>query len=471
VLVHALDAEAEALGLRVGQNVTDARAAIPHLAVIEADLDADAALLASIADWADRYTPLVGFAPPDGLLLDITGCAHLFGGEAGLLADLLGRLRGLGIEPCAAIADTAGAAAALARFGDGHTIVPPGGARAAVAPLPLAALRLEAPLVAALARTGLKRVGDLLGMPRAPLAARFGKILLTRLDQALGLMDEAISPRLPLPALLAERRFAEPIAGLDDVLAATQSLAATLGDSLARRGEGARLMELALFRVDGAVSRARVGTGRPLRDPALMASLFAERLGRMGDDLDAGFGWDLVRLSVVESAPEDARQIDLAGRAAAEADIAELVDRLGARLGLGAVGRLVARDTHRPEAAAAVRPAAAPLAPAHPWLDIDPEDGPIARPLRLFPVPEAVEAVAEVPDGPPVRFRWRRTLYAVARAEGPERIAAEWWRSDEPTRDYYRVEDETGRRFWIFRAGLFGLELAEPRWFVHGLFA
>jgi protein ImuB len=319
-----------------------------------------------------------------------------------------------------------------------------------------------------LERVGLKRIGQIIGAPRAPLAARFGAGLIERLDQALGVDGEAISPRRAMPALLAERRFAEPISRVDDVAATVASLAGTLAQRLEERGAGGRGFELALYRVDGVVARTAIGTGRPLRTPRLIAELFAEKFALLGDELDVGFGFELVRLSVLaidEAAPV---QIDLAGETDSEADLDRLIDRIGVRLGLDRIVRMGARESHVPERSA-VAIAAADGSAAAVW-PAPTEDEPIDRPLRLFARAEPVEAIAEIPDGPPLRFRWRRALYEVTRAEGPERIAAEWWREDGFTRDYYRVEDRAGHRFWLYREGLYERETAAPRWFLQGLF-
>jgi protein ImuB len=477
----ALDETAARLNLTCGMALADARAMIPALDVVEEHPGADAALLAGIADWAERYTPLVALDPPHGLMLDITGAAHLFGGEAALVADLAGRLKAQGFLARAAIADTPGAASAIARFAP-LTVVAEGGAAGVLKPLPLAALRLDPETVFALDRVGLKRIGQILDAPRAPLAARFGRGLLRRLDQALGLEEEAISPRRFTPALIAERRFAEPISREEDIAATLASLAAGLAESLERRGEGARILELALFRVDGAISRTVVGTSRPVRAPKLVLELFREKFAGLAEEIDAGFGFDMVRLAVVAAAAAEPSQIDLAGNAFAEADLDQLIDRIGARLGPARVTRIAERESHIPERAAVLQRTDDGGQRAEESADPGflssavrpPSSGsPLDRPLRLFDKPEPVEAIAEVPDGPPVRFRWRRAIYRVARAEGPERIATEWWRdgADELTRDYFRVEDFSGHRFWLFREGLFGRETTAPRWYLHGVFA
>lgn len=476
----ALDEEAVRLGLEPGQPLADARAMIPSLDAVDEDKAADAALLSAVADWAERYTPLVAL-DTDGLMLDVTGCAHLFGGEEAMAADLLARLEAQGFAARAAIAGSPGAASAAARF-TACTIVSPEETPAMLAALPLAALRLDMETVSALDRVGLKRIGQILDAPRGPLAARFGSLLLRRLDQALGHEEEAIGPRRPVAALIAERRFAEPIFLQEDIAATLASLAATLAASLEQRGEGARAYELALFRVDGAVRRVAVGASRPVREPGLVLDLFREKFAGLAEEIDAGFGFDMIRLSVPVTAEAGPAQVDLAGDATGEADLCRLIDRIGARLGPERVSRIAHGDSHIPERAevrsdvadqaGTVAAGAWSHGPAHAGGGATADgDGLLDRPLRLFARPEPVEATAAIPDGPPLHFRWRRALYRVARAEGPERIAPEWWRdADALTRDYFRVEDLSGHRFWLFREGLYGRETIAPRWYLHGVF-
>jgi protein ImuB len=520
---------AQRLGLRTNMPLADARAMHPGLAVAPADEAADRQTLENIADWCDRYTPLVGLDLPDGLMLDITGCAHLFGGEAALGRDLLARLAAQGFHARAAVADTAGCAWGLAHYGEA-ALVPPQRMRSALIPLPAAALRLAPETVAALAEVGLKAVGDLLDLPRAPLAARFGENLVRRIDQALGREDEPITPRLPLPSYVAEQRFADPIGLERDVLGTIARLATRLGAAMERREEGARLLQAALFRTDNKVYRIEVGTGAPLRDVNRIVRLFADRLAAIGDACDPGFGYDMVRLAALVTERSASVQAALAGDVLAnDAELWHLIDRLGARFGPRRVTRLVPQDTHIPEFAVAALPASraaasipspavprippplagegregerglssrtervkfqrapSPPSPASgrgspmPYdLEAAPRSAPDfqdslapSRPVRLFARPEPVEAVAEVPDGPPARFRWRRVLHEVVVAEGPERIAMEWWRDDTGqalTRDYFRLECRDGLRAWLYREGLFGRETAQPRWFLHGLF-
>jgi protein ImuB len=472
--LSAVNDAAAALGLRAGMPLADVRAMYPKIAVADADDTADLTLLEAVADWCDRYTPLVALDPPDGLMLDVTGCAHLFGGEAALAADLARRLGQRGIQTRVAVADTVGCAWAVARFGK-SIIVPTDETANAVTPLPLAALRLSPRTLEALLQVGLKRIADVLDRPRAPLAARFGAQFVRRIDQALGRDDEPITPRLPVPAALAEQRFAEPIALERDVLGTIERLAGKLGALLERRGEGARLLQAALFRTDGRVFRIEAGTSEPLREAARIRHLFADRLGAIGDAVDPGFGYDMLRLAALVTERCAPAQTGLAAPDHA-AELAHLVDRLGARFGLRRVTRLVPQDTHIPEFAVAAMPAhmgALAYPPPANRRGEQQESLAPARPIRLMTRPEPVEAMAEVPDGPPVRFRWRQVLHEVAHAEGPERIAMEWWRDAENralTRDYFRVESREGVRVWLYREGLF--RSGEPtRWFLHGVFA
>jgi protein ImuB len=468
----AVNDAAERLGLSAGMALADARAMHPHLAVVDADPEADARLLEAVADWCDRYTPLVGIDPPDGLVLDVTGCVHLFGGEVALAGDIVRRLGARGLQARIAIADTVGCAWAVAHYGT-SSIVPLGGMRDALVPLPPSALRLAPGIADALGQSGIKRIADAVPMPRAALAARFGTNFVRRIDQALGREDEPITPRLPLPSYMVEQPFAEPIALERDVLGTLARLAGRLGTMLEQRGEGARVLQAALFRTDGKVYRIRLGTSAPLREAAAMTRLFADRLATAGDACDPGFGFDLVRLSALAAERCDPVQSGFA-TADKAVELTHLIDRLGARFGLRHVTVAVPQDTHIPEFAVAAVPAHAgalrsTLAPQ----PADDDSLAPARPIRLFDKPEPVEVIAEVPDGPPARFRWRHVLYEIAAAEGPERIAMEWWRDEQGrslTRDYFRAESREGVRVWLFRDGLYGRETARPRWFVHGLF-
>jgi protein ImuB len=468
----AVDADAARQGLRPGMALADARAMIPSLAVHDADARADAMLLEHVADWCERYSPLVALDSPDGLLIDATGVAHLFSGERGMQEEVRGAIAAQGFAAQLAFAGTAAAASALAHHADGSIAVPGQDAKS-VAPLPVHALAAD-PLVAhGLRRAGLKTIGQVAQRSRAELAARFGQDFVTLLDRTLGKAAHPISPRTPLPDVMAERRFFEPVIS-DDVVASTfLSLAQSLRDVLEKRGLGARRLAAAFFRADGQMRRIAVETARPTREPAVIARLFRERLASLADPLDAGFGFDLIRLSASLTEPLTTKVEGFDTRETERKDIAFLIDRLAARFGSTRILRFHPQDTHIPEAAAVAVPAQRFVADKTAWTRLRvPNEAPL-RPLRLFEKPESIDVVAEVPDGPPVRFRWRRALHAVVHAEGPERIAMEWWRTEEekPTRDYFRIEDDQGRRFWLYRAGLYGRETDSPRWFMHGVFA
>ncbi|THV11858.1 DNA polymerase Y family protein [Rhizobium rhizophilum] len=473
--ITALDETAETFGLRVGQGLAEARAICASLDVIEADPAADRALLDAVADWCDRYTPLVALDGDDGLMLDITGCAHLFGGEDRLVEDVDRRLTAFGFAVHIAVGPTPGLARACSRFG-GPRCIAASEATAALAPLPVAALRLEPQTVMDLARVGLKTVSELLAAPRPPITRRFGQAPMLRLDQALGREGEPISPRRHLPLLSAERRLAEPIMTEDQVLDLAGRLAGGLKTSLEARGEGGRLFELLVFRVDGRVFRIEVGASAPLRDTARIRALFEERLSVLHDDLDAGFGFELVRLNVLLSETYDARQPELVGEEDNREDLTRFLDQISARLGERALRLPVPLASHWPERATMHAPATDALkALDRPAARTDVVARPVRglRPLRLLDRPEEVEVMSAVPDGPPASFRWRRVQRRILRAEGPERLAPEWWvdGEDAPPRDYFRIEDTDGQRFWLYRQGLYERRTVTPTWFLQGFFA
>ncbi len=413
-------------------------------------------------------------------MLDISGVAHLFGGEAGLVADGRARLHAQGITALAGVADNPRAAWALARF-SAEKIAPETLSEKAFAKLfhdlPLAALGLDEKTVADMARAGLRRIGDVAFRPRAPITARFGAPPVARLDELRGLARASITPRFPPPDFSAERRFASPIQTIEAIELSLRKLADDLVVLLERQAKGARRVELSLYRVDGAVRRIAVGASRPLNEARALVRLFAEKLASPDEDaIDAGFGVDLMRLAclVAEPLAPSQGEIERAHEAERARALADLIDRLSARLGARAVTRRELIEAHLPELAEASAPAISGEARRGGEARAAPDEGygsAPARPLRLFVRPEPIEALAEVPDGPPFRFRWRRMLHDVAAIEGPERIAPPWWRRDGgPTRDYFRAEDSQGRRFWLYREGLWGRETAHAKWFVHGVF-
>ncbi len=484
-LLTGVDARASALGLKLAMSLADARAIHPALATVEAEPQEDARALDNIAAWCERFTPVVVVDPPDGLFLDITGCAHLFGGETALRDQIVTRLTAQGFAARAALAPTPGAAWALARYGcqPNQDI----GLRAALkqslqpqtegdlsellAPLPIEALRLEEASTALLRRLGLKTIGQLLAAPRSSFTARAGERAMLRLDQALGRAPEALTPRRPAPPVFALRRFLEPLFSVETILVATEHLCGDVIEKLDLRGAGARRAELHLFGVDGRDRTIAIGVSRPEREVKALLRLFREKLNLAAENLDAEFGIEAARLDVVqlqriEGAPRTLVVVE--ETQASVEKIAALVDILSARLGPKRVLRPKLVDLHQPERAGSWTSAleAGPSA-ERPGA---PRDGVMRRPLSVFSHAQPIEVIATVPDGPPIRFRWRRVLREVVRAEGPERISGDWL-GGAPTRDYYRVEDKDGRRYWLYREGLYGENDEPPRWFVHGLFA
>jgi protein ImuB len=480
-VIYSLDDAAASYGLAIGLPLANARAICPHLQVYDTDVAADAKTLGDIADWCDRFTPLVALDAPHGLFLDITGCAHLFGGEAAILRRLGDALTAQGFAVSAAIASTSICARTMNRHVHG-CIVADGEEADAVGSLPVLTLGAVEAIASGLRRAGLKTIGDVASRARHEITARFGAVFTTKLEQALGEGDAPISPRKPLPDYIVEQRFAEPVA-TEGVIAATLSrLAITLVASMEKQGKGARRLEASFFRTDGVVRTLLVDTGQPVTRAAVIDRLFRERLESLSDPLDPGFGFDLIRLSASRTEIMVQQQRDLDQHVHDNDELTALIDRIAARIGGRRVVVHLPQDTHIPERAALSAPAQHHLTTAisAEWPARAAGEPPL-RPLRLFDKPEPIKVpLATVPDGPPHQFTWRRALHAVVRVEGPERIAMEWWKQDGKrlTRDYFRIEDAEGLRFWIFRDGLYESELRDEEgrpvpasWFVHGLFA
>ncbi len=508
--LSAVNAPAWLEGLRPGLALADARAALPALGTAPAEPEHDRRALAALARWAGRYGPSRNVEGDDGLWIDTTGVAHLYGDEPGMVGDLVARLARAGLTTRVGLADTVGAAFALARFATRRScptrIAPPGAARDALAGLPVAALRLPADAVVLLQRLGLSHIGQLYRLPREALAQRFRSApsgrsgtrsgtksgstrrerqaalmagaVLARLDQALGVVPEPRPPIAEPPRHLAHRLFAEPLVSSVGVAAAVEALAHDLARMLETRSEGGTRFCLDLYRVDGSVQQVRIGASRPCRAAGHLIALVSEKL----DALDAGFGIDAMALACLHAEPLDARQIVLhkigliSSNASSElADNREtetvaLVDRLSNRLGASRVLRFVHADSHIPERAQRRIPMLAAPETATTATLAFPASARL-RPALLLPAPEPITVLAEVPEGPPLRFSWRRLTHRIVRARGPERIEPEWWRaigrpaprSGTPQmihlarpRDYYAIEDDRGGRYWVFRAGLYG---------------
>ncbi|MGD9501249.1 MAG: DNA polymerase Y family protein [Methyloceanibacter sp.] len=530
LFITALNEAGRRQGLSAGLGLADARAICPRLLTLPASPKKDDAALRDLARWAScRYSPTLNLDGADGLWLDVSGVPHLFGGESALLADLMRRLARAGFTARLALAETLGGAHALARFAHPSPLVVPAGTIGpALAPLPVEALRLAPEITRLLRRLGLKRIGQLYGLPRASLERRFhaketAEAVLLRLDQALGRREEPRVPLLPLPDFAARIPLPEPIVTHDGVVAAIERLAIALCEKLARAGQGCRRVALWVARADGSSSVIEAGLSAPSREPVHLLRLFKERI----EALDLGFGVDFMSLAALLTEALPYAQTDLT-EATEKARPETLIDRLVNRLGPRAVRRLVPRASHIPELAQSLRSAFAGLSP---WPE--PASRKPQRPPLLFATPEPLTVLAEIPEGPPARFTWRRVTRRVVKSEGPERIAPEWWRpivarnvtphpptakgggphplpqgergcGDTATilfpsplageggdpgfrpgapgegasrsfearpRDYYRIEDEDGHRYWVFREGLYQDSASgSPCWYLHGVF-
>lgn len=462
--VVAANAAAIQAGLRIGMPATKAQALMKELVIQDADPAADAEALERLAVWALRYSPVVATDAPDGLVIDATGATHLGGGEDAMLREMISRLEVVGIMARAAIADTRGAAHALARFAARPALVVPERESAdRIRPLPIAALRLPLDIVDDLRKLGFERIADLMATPRAPLTLRFGPELGRRIDQAIGKTGEPIDPVRPADIIEAQQLFAEPIGAPETIARYVAKLTAKLCQELELRGLGARRLDLLFGLVDNRVQAIRVRTAQPVRDVKRLTRLLCDKIERV----DPGFGIEIMRLAATAAEPFAMKQVISSLVDEPEADVSGLIDILSNRVGETRLYRFAPVASDVPERSVQ-RVAAAAAATGDAW----PAQWP--RPARLLASPESIETVALLPDHPPVNFTWRGVRRRVRRADGPERVFGEWWKRDAEliaVRDYFQVEDDAGERFWIFRAGD-GENAAtgSHKWFLHGIF-
>jgi len=464
-VVLAADATAFAAGLRIGMPATKAQVLVPDLMIQDANLAADFEALDRLALWIlQRYAPIVASDPPDGIVIDATGADHLHGGEKAMLARLVERLAAWGVAARAAIADSWGAAHALARYsGYTITIAPSGSGAAPLINLPLSALRLPCDLVAGLRMLGFERIADVLSQPRAPMTLRFGPQLWRRIDQALGHVAEPIDALRPADVIEVRRAFPEPIGAAETIARYVGKLVAKLCDLLEERGLGARRLDLICHRVDTRAQAVRVGTATPARDINRLTRLLTDKI----ETIDPGFGIEMMTLTATLAEPMPNKQVISSLIEETTPDVADLIDTLSNRIGERRLYRVAPVASDVPERSVARISATAPET-GEAW----PNSWP--RPSRLLAHPEPIDTVALLPDHPPVSFTWRGIRRRLKRADGPERVFGEWWKRDcelAAVRDYFRVEDEAGERYWIYRAGD-GEDTAtgSHRWFLHGIF-
>lgn len=464
-VIVAADMMAQHVGLRIGMPISKAQALVKELVVENAIPVADAEALHRLGLWiVQRFAPIAAVDPPDGIVIDSTGADHLHGGEQALAELLVSKLETVGLHATVAIADTWGAAHALARFSSRRIFIShPSCAEDDIQALPIAALRLPHTIVDGLHKLGFEHVGELFSQPRAPLALRFGPEVARRLDAACGRLAEPIEALRATDAIEVSRAFAEPIGAAETITRYIGKLVVKLCDIMEKSGVGARKLDLICHRVDGNAQAVRVGTALPLRDTKRMTKLLCDKI----ETIDPGFGIEQMSLTASAVDPDMPRQMASCLIEESEPDISHLVDLLSNRVGEQNLYRIAPVASDVPERS--VR-RVAPLAPEEEasW----PEGWP--RPARLLPRPEPIETMALLPDHPPVSFTWRGVRRRVKRADGPERVFGEWWKRDpelSAVRDYFRVEDETGERYWVFRSGDGEDPLTGSHcWFLHGVF-
>lgn len=447
--IYCLNQAAEAQGLHRGMGFSDARAFCPDLQSHPANTMADARFLQMLARWSKRYCPWVGLDGTDGLMMNIAGSAHLFGGEAAMLGDMRHRLARAGLTGRIAAANTRGAAWALTHFASNP--------QADITTLPVAALRLDAKTDTALQRLGLRKISDLMALPRASIARRFGPDVMLRLDQAMGVQDEALSPLSDAPHYAVRMTLPEPIGLSSDVMAGAERLLKRLCDTLKDQDMGARKLQLSLRRVDMGTQQVELRLAAPLHDPVRILPLFERGVS----EVDAGFGIDQLRIEATQVEHLPKAQITHATATRIDG-LDDLITRIGNRIGLDNIQRFLPADSHIPERSFLIAPAAYSVASGS-WVSDR------SRPLRLFAPEPLLGSGQPMGSRPPEHFRWRRMSLTTGRATGPERIAPEWWLPDESwrsgLRDYWRIETRQGRRLWAFYTP------QDPNWFVQGEFA
>jgi protein ImuB len=464
-VVTAADAAAHAAGLRVGMPVAKAQLLVPGLVLRDADPAGDAEALDRLAVWMlRRYAPIVAADPPDGIAIDSTGADHLQGGEAEMLSGMIQRLADDGIAARIASADTWGAAHGLARWAARPIFVSePGAAGRDSARLPLPALRLPPGMAEDLHKLGFERVADLVETPRAPLALRYGPELGRRIDQAMGGLAEPIDPIRPTELIAVRRAFAEPIGAAETIARYIAKLVDQLCEQLESGGLGARCLDLICHRVDSRAQVVRVGTALPVRDAKRLTRLLTDKI----ETIEPGFGIETMTLAAVLAEPLVKTQRISALVDEPEADISGLIDVLANRIKEERIYRAAPVPSDVPEQSVLHIPAMSPATKGD-W----PSRWP--RPSRLLKHPEPIETVALLPDHPPVTFTWKGVRRRVKRADGPERVFGEWWKRDPElttARDYFRLEDDAGERYWVFRAGDGeDPQTGSQRWFLHGIF-
>lgn len=490
--ILAVNNAARLEGIKTGYTLADAKALFPELLIEKADYINDSKTLETLVKAFQRYSPwtaidlnetnlLVSLIGSGSIWIDITGCAHLYDGEHPLVKDLYNYCLRIGYQARIGLADTPGAAWAVARFNNAlSTIIPPKSQKEALAHYPVMALRLDPTTTEKLHNLGLNQIGDVYNVPRAPLTSRFGLGLLKRLDQILGLENEPISPYRSKPEYLVRVSFPEPIGNKQDIKFALDKLLIKLCKVLEKNNLGARLLKFSIFRIDNTHMSIKAGTSQPSRDPEHLAFLFQEKL----DPIDAGFGIEILILQAIETNKSTINQFSIYNGITQKSNtnIAKLIDRLSGKLGVQNVIRFYPVESHIPEQANRAVSAINSTKVFNSWANTSKflNNCHLARPLELLSQPLPIDVIASIPDGPPIMFIWRKQKYKVMNSEGPERIAPEWWRPRKfssnssafvpKERDYYKLEDHKGKRYWVYRNGNYSTQKI-TKWYLHGFFS
>jgi len=445
-------------GISPGMVVADVRAILPSVEVFSADTVAEEKLLNDLAEWCIRYCPVVATDSPDGLILDISGCPHLWGGELSYIQSITNRLRKGGYEVRAAIADTVGAAWAVARYGRNETIIESGKQAEALSSLPPAALRLDDIILQRMDKLGFRQIGQFVSIPRLNLRRRFGDALLMRLDQVLGILPEPLQPVQPAPVYLERLPCLEPIRTVTGIEIAIKRLLEALCERFIQEGKGMRTGILKGYRIDGELEQISIGTNRASRNAIHLFKLFELKI----QEIEPALGIELFTLeaTLVEDVTENQEALWSTANRDRTA-ISELLDNIAGKVGIQTIRRYLPQEHYWPERSIK-KVSSLDEQPETEW----PTDR--FRPIHLLPKPEPVDVMVVLPDYPPMHFRYKGEIIRIARADGPERIEQEWWLQNGPPRDYYRVEDDRGARYWLFRLGLYGNK--KPQWFLHGYF-
>ncbi|MFT3701335.1 MAG: DNA polymerase Y family protein [Agriterribacter sp.] len=460
MIVSAANAVAQAQGITTGITVADARAITPKIQVLDDKPEIWNRLLTRIAAWCIRFSPVVAIDPPDGLLLDVSGCTHLWGGDKPYLTELYKRFKSRGYDIRLAIADTPAAAWAVARFGKDSLIIAKGQSLDALLALPPEALRLEAATVERLYKLGLRTVQQFIHMPAQTLRRRFGSACILRINQALGVEEEMLQPVVPIPDYQERLPCLELIATATGIAIALEKLLATMCARLQREQKGLKKLCFKGYRVDGKMEQVDIATNSPSHHAKHLFKLFEIKLPNIEPDL----GIELFVLEASGIAEHVAKQEYLWGGAGGLHDIriAEMIDRMAGRVGIQNITRYLPAEHYWPERSMQqAKMLEEQITTA--WPTTKP------RPVQLLSQPEPITVTAPVPDYPPMSFRYKGILHTIAKADGPERIEQEWWLQQGQHRDYYAVEDKEGRRYWIFRLGHYDDKTYQ--WFIHGFFA